>query len=65
MHMFNGKLTFGRFMPRMFVSYAFHEIYKINLAYWLTSKSNIFSHAVMKILRRYNVAVPMLYDSSA
>ena len=52
-------------MPRMFVSYAFHEIYEINLAHWLTSKSTIFSHAVVKILRRYNVAVPMLYDSSA
>ena len=52
-------------MPCMFVSYAFHEIYKINLVYWLTSKSTIFSYAVMKILRRYNDAVPMLYESSA
>ena len=52
-------------MPCMFVSYAFHEIYKTSLAYWLTSKSTIFCHAVLKILRRYNVAVPMLYDSSA
>ena len=46
-------------MPCMFVSYAFHKIYKTNLAYWLTSKSTILCHAVLKILRRYNVAVPI------
>ena len=48
-----------------FVSYAFHKIYKITFnSYGLTSKSTIFSHAVMKILRRYNVAMPMFNDSS-
>ena len=58
------NLTYVRLMPRMFVSYAFHKIYKINSTYWLTSKSTIFSHAVIKILRRYNVALPMFNDFS-